>query len=90
MIEYEMARKPMLEKLAGVPVAVTPGASPYTYTATESGAMYLSAGTVTTVQITRGATTISTGILAGSYFLRNGDKLVVTYAISPTMNWVPL
>lgn len=90
MSEFEMARKPMLPAAAGVPLTVAPGASPYTFTAVETGVAYVSGGTVSIVQLIRGATTISLGLLAGSYMMRNGDRLVITYVVAPAFFWVPL
>lgn len=68
---------------------VTPGASPYVFTATEDGVLYLSGGTVSVVSFGRFGSSLSLGLLAGSYPMRRGDTLTITYAVAPTLNWVP-
>lgn len=70
--------------------SITVTASPFAYTATARGQVYLSAGTVSSVTLKRGATTIATGILAGAFDVASNDVLTVTYAVAPTMNFVPL
>jgi len=69
-----------------VPITVT--ASPFTYTATTGGEVAISGGTVSSVQVTRGASTVTVAI--GNISVRNGDAVKVTYTAAPTMNFLPL
>lgn len=76
----------------GVPpsneVAITPGASPFPYTATQKGFMIVRGGTVSAIQFTRSATNL-TGQTAGIFPLNQGDALTITYSALPTLVWVP-
>ena len=71
--------------------AITVGASPYVYTAPFDGMVTVSGGTVTGLDISRdgGSTYIATGFLAGCVPMARLDKLKVTWAVSPTMNFFP-
>ena len=80
----------MLSSSTAIAVVVTPGASPYTYTASQLGVMYLSGGTVSLMQLIRGSTTLGLGLLAGAFLMSPSDRLVTTYLVAPTMVWVPL
>lgn len=64
-------------------LAVTPGASPWTYTnnSPNNQTLYISGGTVSS--ITHNGT--STGVLAGAFTLAPRDSLVVTYTVAPTV-----
>ena len=73
----------------GAIVAVTPGASPYAYTATARGTLFVSGGAVSAVSFTRSGTTIAAGMLGGQYDLVSGDTLTITYTTAPTVNFVP-
>jgi hypothetical protein len=69
-------------------LAVTPGASPYTFTAPDPGRMILTGGTVSLVEIGRQGAFLSTGLTAGLFPLSRGDALRVTYSVAPTMNFL--
>ena len=70
--------------------AITPGASPYTYTAPQDGWVTVSGGTVSALDLSRDGTTfIATGVLAGTLPMSRLDKLKVTWTGSPTMNFFP-
>ena len=70
---------------SGMPGVVTPGASPYTYTAPTRGSIYLAGGTVSLIEVSRdGATFYPTGQTAGVFQLILGDQLRVTYTVVPT------
>jgi hypothetical protein len=88
-MRLDLERRPMLPALVGLPTTITPGASPYAYTATDTGMVYVSGGTVSLVSLARGGTSVATGLLAGGIFMRAGDVLTTTYAVAPTMTWVP-
>lgn len=71
------------------PQAVT--SSPFTYQAATKGFMVIQGGTVTLIQFTRdGITNVNTGQTAGCIPLAQGDLVIVTYSVAPTMTWIPL
>ena len=75
---------------SGAPIqAVTPGASPYTYTAPQYGTLAVSGGTVTAITLTRAGITAAIGILAGLVPVATGDKVTITYTVAPTINFIP-
>lgn len=71
-------------------VPVTPGASPYTYTAPVKGFLILSGGTVSAVAFSRDGTTFySYGVTAGPFPLNAADRIRITYTVAPTLTFVP-
>jgi hypothetical protein len=68
--------------------AIAVGASPFTYTATAAGTVFVSGGTDSALQLKRGATTIATGFTDGPVPVSAGDQVIVTYSAAPTMNFV--
>lgn len=48
--------------------------------------IYLSGGTVTAVAIAG----VATGLTVGSFILRAGDSITITYSVAPTWIWLPL
>ena len=75
-----------------LPVAITPGASPYTYqnTNTYPADVIVSGGTVTAVAFSRDNVTFYTvGQTNGVFALSPYDFLRVTYTLAPTMTLVP-
>lgn len=74
---------------AEVAQAVTPSASPFTWTNTlgTTCTVVVSGGAVTAIGIVAG-TEMSAGLLAGQFTLRPGDGLKVTYTVAPTMSYV--
>lgn len=84
--------QPVLSNGASVaPVAITPGASPYTYQNASSYAasVVVQGGTVTKVEFSRDGTTFfDIGVLAGMIALSAYDSLRVTYAVAPTMTLI--
>lgn len=71
---------------------ITVGASPYTWTNTTGNrvVVYVSGGTVTTINAVVAAADVLVGLLAGSVTVRPGDGVKVTYVVAPTMNYVTL
>lgn len=70
--------------------AVTPGASPYTYSAPVGGALIVQGGTVTLIEFSRdGVTWFDTGVIAGMLPVNAADQLRITYAVAPTLTFVP-
>lgn len=69
---------------------ITPGASPYSYSAQVKGSVIVSGGTVSAIAFSRDGTAFySTGQIAGMFTLNARDRLRVTYAVLPTMTFVP-
>ena len=73
----------------GAIVAATPSGSPYAYTAAARGEFFISGGTVSSIALKRGSTTIPTGAVAGGISMIYGDVATITYSAAPTCNFVP-
>lgn len=65
-------------------VAVSPGGSPYTWTAPATGMLILSGGTVSLVEVGRGAVFYAAGLIGGLIPVSAGDKVRMTYVVAPT------
>lgn len=74
----------------GMPVAVTPGASPYEHVADRAGSMLVVGGTVSLVEIGRAGSYFDCGVVAGPITLAPYDSVRVTYTVAPTMTFLPL
>lgn len=69
-------------------VALTVGASPFTYQALIKGQVIISGGTVSAIAISRdGVTFYSTGQTAGTFQLCTGDRIRVTHTGAPSMTF---
>ena len=68
--------------------AVSPGASPFTYTATTIGNLLISGGTVSAVSLVRGATSIACPT-SGFIPMAGKDSVVITYSVAPTLSFIP-
>lgn len=72
------------------PVAVVAlGASPAAYTAPFTGTVVITGGTVTIITLTRQGTAVATGLTAGIIPVSRGDVITVTYAVLPTVSFLP-
>lgn len=71
------------------PQAVTVGGSPYTYTAPSNGMLVIAGGTVSLVQYGRAGTLTTLGLVSGLIPMRVGDTVKTTYAVAPTMTFLP-
>lgn len=69
--------------------AITPGASPYTYTATRRGHVSVYGGTVSQIDFVRAGTTTTLGGTSGVFPVSVGDGIKVTYTVAPTMKFIP-
>lgn len=69
--------------------AVVLTGSPFSFTASEKGTAFVSGGTVSSIQVTRSRATFTTGQTSGNVPLAQGDMLIVTYSIAPTLTFVP-
>lgn len=66
------------------------GVSPFGYIAPQRGFAIVQGGSVSLVQFSRdGMTNYTTGQTSGCFPLSQGDELLVTYSIAPTITWVP-
>lgn len=79
-----IAQKSAERKIA----AVSPGASPYTYTATTIGNLLITGGTVSAVSLVRGAMSASCPT-SGFIPMAGKDSVVITYTVAPTLNFIP-
>lgn len=69
---------------------VTPGVSPYTYTALEKGFLIVSGGVVSLIEFSRdGVNLFDTAQTAGIFPLNAADQLTITYTGLPTLTFVP-
>ena len=70
--------------------AITPPASGSAYTASAAGFVVLTDGTVTNIQLKRGATTIQIAAATPAVVpVSAGDQVITTYSAAPTMSFVP-
>jgi hypothetical protein len=68
--------------------AITVTASPFSYTATNSGTVLVAGGTVSAIELGRNGVFTSTGVTAGVVPVSEGDAVRVTYTVVPTMTFV--
>lgn len=69
---------------------ITAGVTPFTYIAPLGGVVIISGGTVSQVQFSRdGASFYGAGQTTGMFPVSQGDQLVVTYSVPPTMTFAP-
>lgn len=70
------------------PVTLT--GSPYTYSAARRGSLLVSGGTVTAIEFSRDGTAYyNVGVIAGAIPINAGDLVRITYAVAPTVTFVP-
>lgn len=75
----------------GAESSVTVGASPYEYSPAVGGSVIVSGGTVSQIRFSRdGSTWYDTGATAGMFALSAADRLEITYAVLPTVTFVPM
>jgi hypothetical protein len=48
--------------------------------------VYIAGGTVTAVEIG----TVTTGLVAGGFYLANGETITLTYTAAPTWQWLAI
>lgn len=74
----------------GVIASITPPSSGTAYTAVAAGTVVITGGTVTNIQLKRGATTIAVATTTPAVVpVSAGDQVIVTYSVAPTMSFVP-
>ena len=71
-----------------LPAAVSLGASPATWTASKPGTLIVSGGTVSLVEIGRGASFVVAGLIGGMIPVSAGDQVRVTYLVAPTVTFL--
>jgi hypothetical protein len=70
----------------GTPAGITPGASPYTYTAgSRPECVFIRGGTVSDISMGGNTIATSTGSTGFSIMLAPNQSIVVTYTVAPTM-----
>jgi hypothetical protein len=72
-------------------VAIVVGASPFTYTPPigSRGMVVVAGGNVTAIAYNRRGVATGLGVVAGPVEVSPGDTVTVTYAVAPTMTYVP-
>lgn len=74
----------------GAIAAITPTTGTFTYTASAAGSVVITGGTVTNIQLKRGATTITIAAASPAVVpVSAGDQVIVTNSVVPTMSFVP-
>jgi hypothetical protein len=68
--------------------AVAVSASPTSFTASERGSVVISGGTISAVSLTRAGTVVNFGTTR-SIPVANGDVVIVTYSVAPTISFLP-
>lgn len=66
---------------------ITPDASPYSFTAQAAGSLAVTGGTVSSIRLTRGRTTIN--VPEGNIPMAQGDVAVVAYSAAPSIAFIP-
>src|ERR1700747_597948 len=79
---------------SGTPTAnlsgVTLGSSPFTYAAPAGGTLIVNGGTVSQVKYSRDAANFYvTGQTQGMFPISQGDQLVISYSVPPTLVFAP-
>lgn len=69
--------------------SITASGSPFSYTASMDGSLFISGGTVSDITITRGTITFTTGLISGILPMSKGDIVTITYTVVPLINFIP-
>lgn len=69
--------------------AITVTASPFTFTAPRNGMVFISGGTISTIQYTRGSSINLLGIGTGQLMVMKGDQIRIVYLTAPSMTFLP-
>lgn len=65
------------------------GLSPATVQPSMAGHLLISGGTVSAVNLRRGAATVTLPGTSGMYPVSDGDEVVITYTVVPTVQFIP-
>lgn len=75
---------------AAAPIqTVTLAGSPFAFRAGSAGSLAVSGGTVSSITLTRGTTTTASLGTSGTFPVSNGDVVTITYAVDPTVSFIP-
>lgn len=85
----ELLFQPQPDRAMTAAEAVTPGASPYTFTAGRDGQLIVRAGTVSQIDYVRNGVSSQIGVTAGLFPLLVGDGIRITYTVAPTVTFIP-
>lgn len=69
-------------------LAVSPGASPFTFTATTIGHLLIDGGNVGAVALVRGAQSVACPV-SGFMPMAAKDSVMITYTVAPTLTFIP-
>lgn len=83
-----------LTQLQGIPGPIQPniaiGASPFAYIAPSNGTVSVHGGTVSRVTLARARVSgVNVGFTSGSVSVAASDVVTITYAVAPTVNFIP-
>lgn len=83
--------EPLVERPAQAQLAqaVTVGASVFTYTAPANGTLSITGGTVSVITIVRQGVSVATGLILGLVPVSQFDQVQITYAVLPTVVFLP-
>jgi hypothetical protein len=70
-------------------VAITVGASPFTFTAPANGTVAISGGNVSMLTLIRQGVSVPTGLIAALIPVSRLDQVQITYLVAPTANFLP-
>lgn len=73
--------------MAAQTVAVT--GSPFTFTATRSGMLFIAGGTLSTIQYSRGASINTLGLGTSQLMVVPGDQVRISYLTPPQLTFLP-
>jgi len=79
----------LMTSRGGAAQAVSLGASPATFTANADGVVLVSGGTVSALAYGRLGVFTTVGVVAGAVPISKGDTFRVTYAVAPTITFIP-
>lgn len=86
----EKAQSITMPPLSMAAMTVTVGASPFTFTAPRNGLLFLSGGTLSAIQYSRGASLNVLGASTNQIYVMAGDQVRVTYLLAPAITFLPI
>lgn len=85
----ENAKLSMLPPISMAAQKLLVSVSPFVYTATQNGLLFISGGTLSTIQYGRGGQLYALGLGMSPIPLIPGDQVRLTYLTAPTLTFLP-
>lgn len=82
----EVTRPPL--SMAAMVVAVT--GTPFNFIAPRNGLLFISGGTLSAIQYSRGASINILGAATNQIYVMAGDQVRLTYLLAPTLTFLPI